>query len=152
MEIEITDEKPMAEAKIDMVGFKRMYKQDLDLRKAITQNFIAVNKDKMSPDTMLQYAIYAVDWGLVLDRLNEIDKDEMVLKYVGIRFTDKTEYKPDIVKPTEGKIIIEPEIKDGEDIIIVNSYIGCFEFDIKQYLNWTTFNFGRKNWNTEVVM
>ena len=138
--------KPLALCRIDMKQFRLHFSKTLDLRNSINANFEVVEKGRYTEEELFKYAYFGLNWGRILDLINEIDKDEMDIRYFKCEFEGKVEMTPDLVSEDGRLFMFRKEIKEGDDIIMINSFINSPDFDISSYLNSSTFNYGKVRW------
>lgn len=138
--------KPVALCRINMKQFKLDFKKTLDLKNSIKINFKVLDKGEYNEEDMFRYVYFGLDWGRILDLINEIDKDEMEIRFFKCEFKDKIELTPDLVSEDGRLFVFRQEVKEGIDTIMVNSFMNSPDFDISSYLKTTTFNYGKIRW------
>ncbi len=145
MEIKIIGDV-VAACRINMKQFRVDYGKTLDLKNSIRNNFKVLKSGNLEEEKLFKSVHLGLDWGRILDLINVIDKDEMEIRFFKCEFRDKVEFYPDLVSEDGRLFVFRQEIKEGQDIMMVNSFIGNPDFDIRSYLNSTTFNYGLIKW------
>jgi len=145
MEIKIVGDM-LASCKVNMKQFRIDYSRTLDLKESIGNNFKVLKSGNLDEEKLLKHVRLGLDWGRILDLVGEIDKDEMEVRFYKCEFKDKVEFYPDLVSEDGRLFVFRQEIKEGHDLIMVNSFISNPDFDIRSYLNSTTFNYGLVKW------
>ena len=138
--------KPVALCSIDMKKFKVDYKKKLDLKNSIKNNFKVLDKGKFDEETLFKSIHLRMDWGKILDLINDIDKDKMEIRFFKCEFKDKVELTPDLVSKDGRLFVFKQEVKEGVDVIMINSFLNGHDYNIKSYLDSTTFNYGKIKW------
>ena len=140
----------LAACKVNMKQFRVDYSRTLDLKESIRKNFKVLNKGKLDEERMFKSVHLGLDWGRILDLINKIDKDEMEIRFFKCEFEDKIEVFPDMVSEDGRLFVFKQNVRNGEDIIMVNSFVGSPDFDFRSYLNSTTFNYGFVKWKSVI--
>ena len=139
----------LARVKVDMKNFKEDFKRTLDLEESIRKNFAVIEnrKKEMFKEEVLFKMVYnLLDWGRLLDLINEVDKDTMEVRFFSCEFTDKVEVAPDMVSADGRHFVFKQEMKSGTEIILINSFINSPDYDIASWLKSGYFNYGFKKW------
>ncbi len=140
----------LALCSINMKQFREDFRKTLDLKNSIKTNFKVIKEGEFKEEELFKYVYLGLNWGRILDLINEIDKDGMEIRFFKCKFGEKVELTPDLVSEDGRQFIFKQEVKEGEDIIMVNSFMNSPDFDISSYLNSTTFNYGKTNWKAFV--
>src|SRR3990167_1082313 len=136
----------LASCKINMKQFRIDYGKTLDLKNSIRNNFKVLAKGNLDEERLFKSVHLGLDWGRILDLINKIDKDEMEIRFFKCEFEDKVEMFPDLVSEDGRLFVFRQEVRRGEDIIMINSFMNSPDFDMRSYLNSTTFNYGFTRW------
>ena len=139
----------LARVKVDMKNFKEDFKKTLCLEDSIRKNFTVIEnrKREMFKEEMLFKMVYnLLDWGRLLDLINEVDKDVMEVRFFSCEFTDKVEVAPHMVSADGRYFVFKQEMKSGTSIILINSFINSPDYDIASWLISGYFNYGFKGW------
>ena len=139
----------LARAKVDMRKFKVEFKATLDLKESIRKNFSVIeSKDQivLNEDLLFGSVYSLLDWGRILDLVNSIDDDIMEIRFFACEFKDKTEVVPDMVSEDGRNFIFRQELKSGQEIIMINSFINSPDYDIASYLKTGYYNYGFVKW------
>lgn len=131
---------------VDMKGFRDDFKRNLNLKDSIQANFKVVEKGMFDDTNLFKMVLYGLDWGTILSVIKEVEEDEMVIRFYKLRYVGKIEFTPDMVSQDGRHYLFKQEVKDGNDVIMINSFIKSPDFAIQSYLNYTTFNYGKVRW------
>mgnify|MGYP001600808637 FL=1 len=148
MELKITGDC-LARVSVDMKKFKEDFRKTLDLKESIRKNFTIVeNKEKelLNEELLFRSVYNLLDWGRILELINDIDEDVMGVRFFSCEFREKAEVVPDMVSEDGRHFIFRQELKSGNDIIMINSFINSPDYDVASYLKSNYFNYGFKRW------
>jgi uncharacterized LabA/DUF88 family protein len=136
----------LALAKVNMKQFKADFAMTLNREDSLKSNFEVIEKGNFDKEKLFKYVYLSLDWGRIIDFLHDSDKEEMLIKFYKMEFSDKVEWVPDLMSEDGREFIFKQEVKNGFDVFMINSFIPSPDFDIRSYLNSTSYNYGFRRW------
>lgn len=148
MELKIVGDS-LATVKVAMMGFKKDFKESLDLEKSLEKNFAVIDSGEIKPRMLFNLVHLCLDWSGIIELLPTVDDEFMEVRFFRCEFRGKIHVSPGVVE--EGRRFeFKEEKEDGEDIILVNSFVESPYYDLMSYLKCDYFEYGHKKWKPVV--
>lgn len=148
-EIEIVG-KPIGEAVVDLDNFKKILSETWNMEKAVKDSTKITNLSNVKTEQFLDAIWLGLDWGKLIDVFNDINLDEMKVKCFRVRYKNWPRFKPGAVNRDARKFKLDVELKDGEDIMLIQSLRKDVSFAVKNLVDNMQFTYAKDKWGLDI--
>ena len=148
-EIEII-EKPIGEAVVDLNKFREILSKSWNLERAVKDSAKITNLSVITTEEFLDSIWLGLDWGKLIGVFNDIKLNEMKVKCFKVRYRNWPMFKPGAISRDSRKFKLDVEMKDGEDIILIQSLRKDMSFAVKNLVDNMQFTYAKDKWGLDV--